>query len=65
MTITHLFFDVGGVLGTNGWDREQRSAAATHFGLDRAELDDRHDDAIGMLEEGRMRLDECLRNTAL
>ena len=63
MTITHLFFDVGGVLGTNGWDREQRSAAATHFGLDGAELEDRHDDAIGMLEEGRMGLDEYLRNT--
>jgi putative hydrolase of the HAD superfamily len=63
VTITHLFFDVGGVLGTNGWDREQRSAAATHFGLDGAELEDRHDDAIGMLEEGRMGLDEYLRNT--
>ena len=63
MTITHLFFDVGGVLGTNGWDREQRRAAATHFGLDGAELEDRHDDAIGMLEEGRMGLDEYLRNT--
>jgi putative hydrolase of the HAD superfamily len=63
VTITHLFFDVGGVLGTNGWDREQRRAAATHFGLDGAELEDRHDDAIGMLEEGRMGLDEYLRNT--
>ena len=63
MTITHLFFDVGGVLGTNGWDREQRRAVATHFGLDSAELEDRHDEAIGMLEEGRMGLDEYLRNT--
>ena len=63
MTITHLFFDVGGVLGTNGWERVQRAAAAEHFGLDAAELEDRHEGAVGRLEEGRMGLDEYLRCT--
>ena len=40
MTITHVFFDMGGVLGTNGWDREQRAAAAAHFGLDAREFEE-------------------------
>ena len=63
MTITHVFYDIGGVLGTNGWDREQRSAAAKHFGLDVAELEDLHGETVAMLEQGRMGLDEYLRNT--
>lgn len=63
MTITHVFFDIGGVLGTNGWDREQRAAAARHFGLDVAELEDLHGETVAMLEQGRMPLDEYLRGT--
>jgi putative hydrolase of the HAD superfamily len=63
VTITHVFYDIGGVLGTNGWDREQRSAAAKHFGLDVAELEDLHGETVAMLEQGRMGLDEYLRNT--
>ena len=63
MTVTHIFFDIGGVLGTNGWDREQRAAAARHFGLDVAELEELHGEAVAMLEQGRMPLDEYLRNT--
>ena len=27
MTINHVYFDIGGVLGTNGWDRRQRTEA--------------------------------------
>jgi putative hydrolase of the HAD superfamily len=61
VTITHVFFDIGGVLGTNGWDREQRAAAARHFNLDLEELEDRHDESIAILEQGRMTLDEYLR----
>jgi putative hydrolase of the HAD superfamily len=63
VTIAHVFFDVGGVLGTNGWDREQRAAAGRHFGLDAAELEELHGESIAMLEQGRMGLDEYLRNT--
>jgi len=63
VTITDIFFDIGGVLGTNGWDREQRAAAAQHFALDVAELEDRHGEAVAMLEQGRMPLDEYLRCT--
>ena len=60
MTISHVFFDIGGVLGSNGWDREQRAAAAQHFGLDVAEVEDRHGEAVATLEQGRMSLDEYL-----
>jgi putative hydrolase of the HAD superfamily len=63
VTVTHVFFDIGGVLGTNGWDREQRAAAARHFGLDVAELEDLHGEAVAMLEQGRMPLDEYLHCT--
>jgi len=63
VTVTHIFFDIGGVLGTNGWDREQRAGAARHFGLDVGELEEPHGEAVAMLEQGRMTLDEYLRNT--
>jgi putative hydrolase of the HAD superfamily len=60
VTVTHVFFDIGGVLGTNGWDREQRAAAVQHFGLDAADLEDRHVESVAILEQGRMTLDEYL-----
>jgi putative hydrolase of the HAD superfamily len=63
VTITHVFFDIGGVLGTNGWDRQQRAAAVRHFGLEASELEDLHGETVAMLEQGRMTLDEYLRCT--
>ena len=59
MALTHLFFDIGGVLGTNGWDNEQRSRAALHFALG-AEFESRHQELIGDWEIGRLTLDEYL-----
>jgi putative hydrolase of the HAD superfamily len=63
VSITHLFFDVGGVLGTNGWDHEQRQAAFAHFGIDPAEFEDRHREIVASLEAGRATLDEYLAIT--
>lgn len=60
MSITHLFFDVGGVLGSGGWGTHQREAAARHFRLDVEELDHRHHVVTTAWEEGRMSLDEYL-----
>jgi len=40
--ISVLFIDIGGVLLTNGWDRNLRRKAAEVFELDFAELDERH-----------------------
>lgn len=60
MTITHVFFDIGGVLGTNGWDTEQRAEAAREFALDETEFNERHHEAAAAWESGLMTLDEYL-----
>ena len=63
MSIRHLFFDIGGVLGTNGWSTLQRRNAVERFGLDAAEFEQQHRDAVGTFEQGRMTLDEYLDST--
>lgn len=59
MMITHIFFDIGGVLGTNGWDREQRAGAAAHFALD-DECEARHQEVVGDWEVGTLTTDQYL-----
>ncbi len=63
MSITHLFFDIGGVLGTNAWSTPQRRRAIERFGLDAAEFEQQHRDAVGTFEQGRMTRDEYLDAT--
>lgn len=58
--ITHLFFDVGGVLGTSGWGTEPRERAVARFKLDAADFDRRHREVVGAWEEGRLGLEEYL-----
>ena len=58
--ITHVFFDVGGVLGTSGWGTEPRALAVERFGLDAADFDRRHREVVGPWEEGHMTLGEYL-----
>ena len=60
--INHIFFDIGGVLGSNGWDREQRSQAVQQFHLDADEFQWRHEEVMVEWEEGRITLDEYLDN---
>jgi len=60
--ITHLFFDIGGVLGTNGWDRTQRAHARRQFPLGR-EFERRHQEVVGEWEMGELTLDEYLNST--
>ena len=55
-----VFFDIGGVLGTNGWDSEQRRAAAAHFAVDEVDLTQRHKEVVDAWETGRMSFDEYL-----
>jgi putative hydrolase of the HAD superfamily len=62
MDVTHVFFDIGGVLGTNGWDREQRARAAERFGLDE-EFETRHYEIVGEWETGRITMAEYLEST--
>jgi putative hydrolase of the HAD superfamily len=58
--VRHVFFDIGGVLATNGWDREQRKLAVEKFDLDAVELQTRHEEMVGPLEQGQISLDEYL-----
>ena len=60
MTLTHVFFDVGGVLGTNGWDREQRTRAVERFDLNSEDFEWRHKEVVSEWEEGSITLDEYL-----
>ncbi|WP_102125701.1 HAD family hydrolase [Deinococcus planocerae] len=60
MTIKALFWDIGGVLLTNGWDREQRADVVARFGLDAQDFSERHKLAVPELERGRMTLAEYL-----
>jgi len=55
-----VLFDIGGVLGTNAWDREQRQVAVEKFGLDAEDFQYRHEETVGALESGHMSLDEYL-----
>ena len=58
--IRHIFFDIGGVLGSNGWDREQRLRAVEKFDLKADDFQWRHEEVMGEWEEGRITLDEYL-----
>jgi putative hydrolase of the HAD superfamily len=58
--INQLFFDIGGVLGSNGWDREQRGEAVTRFQLDAEDFQYRHEETVGAFESGQISLDEYL-----
>jgi len=61
--ITALFWDLGGVLLSNAWDRGQRQRALQSFGLDEAEFDDRHDMLVASFERGKISLQEYLERT--
>lgn len=60
MTITHVFFDIGGVLGTNGWDREQRARALQQFGIEEEDFEHRHHQVVSEFETGAISLEEYL-----
>jgi len=61
--VTTLFWDNGGVILTNGWDRDSRKKAVEKFQLDWADFEDRHELMLNAFEEGRTTLDEYLRRT--
>ena len=61
--ITTLFFDVGGVLLSNGWDHAERSRAVERFGLEAAEFEARHARLFTAFERNEVDLEEYLRET--
>ncbi|MFZ3332935.1 MAG: HAD family phosphatase [Candidatus Acidiferrales bacterium] len=61
--VNALFWDNGGVILTNGWDRNSRRAAVEKFQLDWADFEDRHELMLNAFETGRATLDDYLRRT--
>ena len=61
--IRALFWDIGGVLLSNGWDRDQRREVVTQFGLDPDDFQERHKLIVPELEMGRLSLDDYLTQT--
>jgi putative hydrolase of the HAD superfamily len=60
---TTLFWDIGGVILTNGWDHVARRAAVEHFHLDGEEFEERHDRALPSFECGELSLQAYLQQT--
>lgn len=58
-----IFWDVGGVLLTNGWDRIERAAVLAHFGLDPADFDQRHQRVYDPWEKGLTTVEQYLTQT--
>lgn len=58
-----LFWDIGGVVLSNGWDRDERAAAIKHFRLDAESFEERHELVNTAFETGRMSLDVYLEQT--
>jgi putative hydrolase of the HAD superfamily len=61
--ITTLFWDIGGVILTNGWDRGSRIEAADAFHLDPDEFQDRHELTFPAFDSGLITLNEYLDRT--
>ena len=58
--IATIFFDVGGVCLTNGWDTSARRSAALHFSLGLEEFEERHQALADALERDEQSLDGYL-----
>ena len=63
MAIDSLFWDIGGVLATNGWDHNSRMEAVQTFGLDWEEYRERHDLSFPAFDAGQITLDQYLDRT--
>jgi putative hydrolase of the HAD superfamily len=58
-----IFFDIGGVLLTNGWGHESRQRAARQFNINYEEFDVLHHFIFNVYEIGRITLDDYLETT--
>ena len=57
-----LLSDIGGVLGTNGWDSQLRQKVVEHFGLDAQEVERRHRFYFDSYERGYLTFEEYLKS---
>jgi putative hydrolase of the HAD superfamily len=63
MEIRAIYWDIGGVLLTNGWDHEERTRVLAQFGIPRDEYESRHPEANDRWEKGELSDEEFLRAT--
>jgi putative hydrolase of the HAD superfamily len=56
-----LFSDIGGVLGTNGWDTDLRIKISRHFGCDLDRIQSRHRLMFDSYERGYMTFEDYLK----
>jgi putative hydrolase of the HAD superfamily len=61
-TYAALFSDIGGVLGTNGWDTDLRLKISNYFGCDHDEIQARHRLMFDSYERGFMTFEEYIRS---
>jgi putative hydrolase of the HAD superfamily len=61
--IDSVFWDIGGVVLTNGWDRNSRKAASETFHLDWEEFSDRHELTFPAFDCGQISMEEYLNRT--
>ena len=61
--ITTLFWDIGGVIMTNGWDHNSRHQAVSKFNLDEVDFRDRHDLSFPAFDAGNITMNEYLDRT--
>jgi putative hydrolase of the HAD superfamily len=57
-----LYSDVGGVLGTNGWDTRLRQKIAAHFKVEPDDIESRHHLMFDSYERGHMSFENYLRS---
>ncbi|WP_199120258.1 HAD family hydrolase [Pedobacter sp. ASV28] len=58
--ITTLFLDIGGVLLSDGWDRNARKDASAHFHIDHLAMEERHHINFSTYELGKLSLNDYL-----
>ncbi len=58
--INTIFFDVGGVCLTNGWDHISREKATEKFSLDYEDVEKKHKRVFKHFEKGKISLDQYL-----
>lgn len=61
--IAAIFWDIGGVVLSNGWDHSARAEAARRFSLDPFDFENRHRAAEVEFETGRITLETYLDRT--
>ncbi len=61
--IRAIYWDIGGVLLTNGWDHQERARVLQQFSIPRDEYEAHHSEANDRWERGELTDDEFLKQT--